>query len=362
MHYRNLQFVMTVALVAAIILGYTSVAVSASDADKKSSSNVQEDSPKDNIPRDVHTIMAQFERQSYSRRHDAIKQLREMRSEESQQALLSIASGAYEDKLTEWAARSYVCNLEDKNDAKQLLQASNWKVRHVGWLALPLGMPMDKQLLEKMKEDTQSEHLHLRRGAARMASQAAVGPLSNELVLALVKSLETIEKTPSVWRSISVLHDKTTDGGYAYGCLTGDLMRIKGVELAWLKTLTPKKSGNPRDCVLIARAAHGDSTVKSELKRVISESSIYELRYKALGTFRTIGDANDIPYLKTLKESDSFTMTPHAQLVAWLKFKGLPTDKYYPIRMAASDTLGALRRRLQAEQDQEQRDEQENRR
>jgi hypothetical protein len=303
---------------------------------------------------DAQTVLAHFKSMESTQKHEAIKLLHEMGTKDAEAALLAIALGQHGPDHVEWAASRYIAGLEDRAGARRLLAAPDWRVRHTGWLGLR-GVALDPQLLQDMRRALESEHLSLRRAASSVAVEAPAGSYSRECVLMLVESLKTVEDAPNVWNTIGVLHGKATEGGYTYAHLTRNLSRIRGVELSWLEPITPSIKGQARDCVLVARGRLADVSVKAELRRMVQQSPVRDIRLLALDTFRIVGDAGDIPYLEMVAESDPLEETPSAQIAEWLKWKGLPSDTYYPVRMAADQVLRAVRKKIQQEEERRSR-------
>jgi hypothetical protein len=289
-----------------------------------------------------------------SQKHAAISQLREARTREAREALLAIALGKYGNVHTEWAANSYVGSLEDKSSARGLLESPDPRIQLVAWPAL-MGQPIDSELLGKLKQSLQSTNGFLRRAAAAVVEQAPASTYSKECISALVKSIQTVEDAPTS-RAEARLHNgaQTTQGGITYSYLVRALSNAKGADLSMLKTFMPELRGNARDCVLIASGRRGDATVRTDLRRIIRESPIRDLRFMALETFRFVGDVDDIPYLEEVAKTGALEEVPGPQTAAFLKRAGLPTDKYYPLRMAANDTVRAIRMKLNQEQVREE--------
>jgi len=196
-------------------------------------------------------------------------------------------------------------DIQAKLEAREILRLSD-NIDFTGRVlnVLP-GVPVDTELLEKLNGYLQSTDHYIRFTAGRIIGKDPCETYAREKVTAIAESLKTVEQLPKANERyqndrLGTLADNT------YFELTRNLVGMKGADEA-LCDITDKLEGKPRMCVVIARAHRGDSSVKDELRNIITDRNMVErtlIRVHAVSAFDKIGTPDDLPFLEKLSESD----------------------------------------------------------
>ena len=97
-----------------------------------------------------------------------------------------------------------------------------------------------------------------------------------------------------------------------------------------MKEYTARTSGKTRYCILIARANRGDSSVKNDLIKILSDKDAEMFRYWAARSFETIGTPDDVPFLNVIADSDTLERDPH---------DSMRSPPIFLVRQAANDAI-----------------------
>ncbi len=112
-------------------------------------------------------------------------------------------------------------------------------------------------------------------------------------------------------------------------CYTDALTQMAGATQAIKEQLTDSR-GDVKSVLTAALAGRGEAAVRSDLLRGISDSRDGVIRTILAGSLQAVATSDDIPYLKTLAESDSF------------KKKDENGQDTFPVREAAQRVLAKL--------------------
>lgn len=232
-------------------------------------------------------------------------------------SLLNIAlepkNKSYESTRTA-AARSYIALTNDKEDVKKLLASSDDDTLSVALQNLP-GVTIDTELLKRLDELLQSTQYHpvlnfaIRTKATAVIAADTGSVLMQEKVLAIVKSLDTVEQMPKSnerfqYNRVGTFADRT------YWLLARSLEKMKGID-TYLSQATNRRTGNPHRWLLAVRANRGDSSVKSQVHDSLEDPNMLErtvFRSYALQGYGKIGTTEDIDFLRGIAESDPVIM------------------------------------------------------
>lgn len=252
----------------------------------------------------VKNIMKDFDGHGQRR---ALAELEKLKTEEARKVLLDVALGrrASESKLM--AARRYVWALDDKSQARKLLQSSDLEVCTVGLEGLK-GVPIDRELMSQLKTLLQAPEVRVRSWVAFVYLADPNDTFLQEKAEAILRSLDTIDSTADFNKMTAYggTGDMWSLGGISCFHLSQALAGMKGTKVDLLQQLTPAKAGIARDCVFIARAWLGDISVKKELYRISQESLIPMIRYRAIQPFERYGDRDDLIVLRRVASTDGY--------------------------------------------------------
>ena len=173
------------------------------------------------------------------------------------------------------------------------------------------GVPINAKMLKRMKELLQSKQYHpiinfcMRWDVAKVIGADPSDIFAKEKVLAIIESLKTVKQLPMAndrfqYDWLGTCADNT------YDHLTKALVEIKGAD-KHLQEITNRVIGEPRMCVLIARAHRGDASEKSELCNILKDpNNVTMTMMRCLGTaaFERIGTNDDLPFLRELLRTD----------------------------------------------------------
>ena len=239
------------------------------------------------------------------------------------------------------AARHYTRKLKDKTKAKSLLDSKDINVQNVGLNALR-GTAIDSDFLALLnKYLSNSEHLNLRRSAARVMADDPNSTYAVQKVSAIIKTIDSVAQLPRAWEK----YQYNWTGCLAdiqYRFLTDALVKMKGAD-APLRDISDKVSGLTRDCVIVARANRGDVSVKPQVYKFIRDPNamnLIHMRQLAVGSFAHIGDNGDIEFLQDIAKNDSVEIVnlsgPMVELInGQLMF---PSDTVPDIQFYSVDT------------------------
>ncbi len=202
----------------------------------------------------------------------------------------------------------------------------------------------------------ESDDLEVRQNCARLLSFDSSAEFGREKATALIKSIDTVRRSPRADEAVAYSHEYGTPwtmAGLVYEDIIRTLGGAKSVNLQLLQELTPETPGLPRDCVLIARAWRHDATVRPELHRIMRESPAGKVRFAAVGVFLMpdYGRLEDVPDLEKVAASDplSATLAAGQSIPAgredWLQ-PGQRPPEAYPIRHQARRAIELIQRQV----------------
>ena len=289
-------------------------------------------------------------------RRTIMQALSRMKSAESQRVLLEVACGGLGSEAEFGGAVYYLAAITNQSDARHLFAARNPEVWGVGVRALTkANVPLDAELMRSVACVLQSSDTQVRSSAAYYLKTEPSSGFGREKAVALVASLESIEKTTNFNQRFGSNHEivlMSTQGGWTCRSIIAALATAEGVDLAMLRELTPAKTGLARDCVFIAMGWRSDRAVKPELHRIMRGSSVADVRYAAVNAFDFPGyaAADDLPVLEEIAASDPL----NGELDAAKKqhySEGFPSetvapDRIYPVRDYAHAVAARLSKGL----------------
>jgi hypothetical protein len=258
-----------------------------------------------------------YEKYNESVRYElsAIYVLKKIGTQKAKDTLLNIAMGQNRRKTPDsLAAQTYVAITKDKNEIKQLLSSKNPDILSIALQGIK-EIKVDAELLKRLDEILQSVQYHpvlnctLRTNAAEVIVADTGSELLQEKVSSIVKSIQTVDNQPKA----NERYESTIIGTFAdrtYLDLAQALIKIKASD-KYLSEATSSMTGIPRGWMLAIRANRGDSSVKSELRKVLDDPTSLErtlLRSFILSGYAKIGTAEDIPFLSNIAENDPMSI------------------------------------------------------
>ena len=297
---------------------------------------------------DIAVIMSRFQEQ----RHKSLRELRDLGTPEARAILLETALGQRGAGNEEWAAQCFLHGASPTSDARKLLAAKNPKVWCVAMRQMWRSrIPVDAELTRQVDRLLQSDDLEVRLNCARLLAFDSSADLGGEKAVALIRSLETVQRSPEFAAPIGSTHEigaPWTMGGLVCETIIGTLGEASSVPLPLLEELTPEAPGLARDCVLVARARRHDASVRADMYRIMRESPVGKVRLAAVNIFCLVGNGKptDAPELEAVAASDPLAVVLSAgdklQYEAWNPGKEAP-DRLYPIRDHARYALDLIR-------------------
>jgi hypothetical protein len=203
-------------------------------------------------------------------------------------------------------------DIQLKLDARELLSFSNNKDFIGSVLSALHGVPIDPNLLEQLVKYVTSDDYYLRLRAASVLGASPSEEYKQERVRALINSFQTVEQLPNA----NERYSNNQIGTFAdnmYANLAKVLTGIIDIN-NYLAQATANLTGNPLRWMLAVRAKRGDFSVKSDLRKILTDPNMIErtlLRTYALQGYAVIGTAEDIPFLKTIVNSDPVILFKH---------------------------------------------------
>ena len=291
----------------------------------------------------VEAVMKKYDTSSNAFRHRAVEVLERMGTDKARLALLDIALGWTRDRLPSsqaWAAQAYLETIDDKADARNLLACDNPQVLSLALRALK-GRPVDEALLKRLgqivraKPPMTSRWHFCRFAAAGVLSADKRNALLTERVDLLLGMLSDVAKMPAEDKRI-VEHSTVTYGESAYSRLLGHLVAMPAPAGALLKIVSTQRRGAEHDILVIALALRGDTSVRKDIRTILTEGKRHVYRVPAAGALGVIGGTDDLPLLKRLAETDPFQRDSGSDV-------GPPgTQKIFPVRRAAKDAIQTI--------------------
>ena len=203
-------------------------------------------------------------------------------------------------------------DVQKKLDARELLRLSNNRDFVGNVLNALQGVPIDPELLEQLAGILQSNDYYIIFDAVRVMGAAPTEAFVKEKVSAIVELLKTVEEMPKAHERF---HNNRF-GTYAdnlYKELIKALIEMKGAD-APLEEFTNRLTGIPRTCLIIARANRGDTSVKGELREILTQPAMVErtkMRLSGVRAFERIGTVDDLPFLRQLAETETVEVLMH---------------------------------------------------
>ena len=297
----------------------------------------------------VDEIMQAFDRssQTFVYRHRAVQILQRLKTKKAGATLLDIALGhSAEDlpSMKQWASAAYLRTTQDYSDVRKLLASEDSGVLGNALRGLK-GVEVDEVLLKRLvqltayqgdKEPMFQENVRCL-AAAVMAADPA-GRFPAQKVGAILAALDDVAKMPHA----SKVH---WPGSYTYAessyhhylsCLSD----MRGADEA-LREAAGRATALSRDFLSIARAQHGDATVRKELHRILDDQQAGMRRVWTAQGLAVIGTQEDLPILKRLAASDLLERDRGGDV-------GPPGRKnvYFPVREAAREAISRIESRL----------------
>lgn len=300
------------------------------------------------------------------RQHSALGQLGIRRTDEARVLLLKAAYGAYGRANEERAARCFVNSLDDRSQARALLNMTNTTALGAV-LAAMYGLPIDPSLLTEIQRLLGSPSLYVRGNCVGLIEKDPSGLHGPEKVRMMLDSLQSAMTLPTATQFEGIhgyaVGEWTRLGAFAFD-ITRTLSESKGIEPAMLEQETPRRSGLVRECLIVARGWRGDRNVKAELRQVMDGGTLPEVRVLAVNSFETMAEPADRAVLERIASQDPFAvkvpkglasnvrqMRPLAMAVVRPQ-GGVPEDdsetEVYRVREAARHALLRLDLRHQA--------------
>jgi hypothetical protein len=202
-------------------------------------------------------------------------------------------------------------DVKSKIEAKVLLKLSN-NIDFTGRVLTVLpGIPVDAELLDLLEKLLIAKKYHpvinvtLRFKAARILGADKSDKFVREKVYAIVESLKTVEQLPCAHDRFQYDH-LGTFADVLYGGLIGALIDMKGA-LPILREVSHELTGKPKIFLTVAMANKGDTSVKVEVRDILTQSAMQErttIRLHAVRAFEKIGTIDDLPFLQKIAATD----------------------------------------------------------
>ncbi|MBM4035509.1 MAG: hypothetical protein FJ291_27520 [Planctomycetes bacterium] len=286
----------------------------------------------------VDRLVTEFNRaeQTFAFRHRAVLALQAIASPKAQQALLDIALGKLpvdtQPSLKAWASQAYLAGLKDKAEARKLLASDVDGVLNNALLALK-GQAVDAELLARIRELLKSEVLAIRLAAAAVLRDDPGEGLAAAKVAAILDVIRNVPKRAEgdkVWWPGNF----TLAEGEYHGYIQA-LAEMRGADTP-LNEITPKLSGPPRACAVLARAHRGDRTARAGILRLAVDPEAGRMREWAVRALARIGEAGDRKLLETIAATDPLSRERGGCMAP------MNQERFFPVRDAAREALKAL--------------------
>lgn len=290
-------------------------------------------------------LIAELPRLPPKYRDKALQVLALTHAPEAQEYLLSLAVSA----TNTYAAVLYLENNWNLAGARQLLALNDMSLLVIKHFTKHK-IPSDADILEATPRLLQMDNLMVRGNCAYYLETDTSTNSARQKAEMLIQSLQSLERIPAFTNRIRMAFDVIhvwTEGGHACRGLINALVHSGGVSLELLRELTPVEPGLPRDSVLVARSWMKDSSVKSELYRIIREQPVGLVRFHAVNSFMRNGDLADVPELEWVAAHDPLfgeldnegKEKYRAVLRETFRAGAEVPDRIYPIREAALETI-----------------------
>ena len=280
----------------------------------------------------------EWNRMNRAFQHRAVGVLTRIGTSKAQQGLLDIAlgRGPVKGQGSNWAARNYVKVIKNRGDAKKLLTSKRPDVLCTALKAIE-GLSVDADSLGQLENLLKSKRYYL---CFRVAAVMGADPETTyvqEKVSAIVRTLKAVEQFPDVNKPFPNPLAVGTIADHMYFRLSDALSLMKGAD-GYLRDISNTLKGKAYWCLTMARARRGDSSVKSELYRIVRDKSAGMLRCYAVRSLGPIGTSEDLPFLRELAEKDSLAVDmPHrGDTTAGQEEQ---PRKVYPVRSAAKEAI-----------------------
>ena len=324
------------------------------------------------------------------RRHVAIAQtnmlyldvLANMRTEESQAALLRIAYGEIGDWRAPQAAGKWSQNLISPVNARALLAARNLDVQKEGFRKLS-GHPLDNALLAKASQALTNDLVQIREIIARLFLSDTNLALTEEKVRLISRSMKTTLACRDAGRLERSMENFCEDGlpagEVALWVQAGSLGKMEGVTVGMIREHLGSETGvlhefeilaiayasNPAARVRHATLAErqlaqaiyatngpafflGDIAARKQLHGVLRNSESLTARFAAISFLSWRPQREDIPVFEWVAANDSFISKPvdpdYFQMAgADQSLRGKKDATIYPLRFMAEQNLKRIR-------------------
>jgi hypothetical protein len=276
----------------------------------------------------------------FARVHYSVLVLKKVNTEQSRGLLRRVALGEMTGgnaNLADWAAGALLAC--DPTEVWKLLAATNPQVLVTSLNAVgkqTLNRERFGLLVANMKHDDT-----LVSGLSSMViAQLATGELADEAAASVIQALKAVpartkdKDTKPIAGFISVA---LTPAESLYRHYISALVAV-GVKNDTLRKLAKGLTGKEHDAIVVALAARGDTTVRLELIKVVLDQEAAMLRVWAVDGMRTIGTPDDLPLLRKLAESDTFSREAHNCLDG-------KRDPNFVVRNAAKDAISAIEKK-----------------
>ncbi|MCP4535912.1 MAG: HEAT repeat domain-containing protein [Chloroflexi bacterium] len=275
----------------------------------------------------------------YGWRHNAVRVLRALNTEESRTLLRRMALGELSGgnpNLAAWAAQALLAC--DSHEAWALLASASPRTLATTLKALD-GQQVDEKYMPLLKKYLHNKDLSVCRSAADVMANDPTGKFADETVDAIADALTSIARQ----RDVNAPYPRA--GGYTVGEMyylpfIGALERVR-IDNEALWRLTKRVQGRAKDAVLLALARRGDRSAREEVVQLVHDSQAGAFRIWATRTLGKIGGSGDLAMLRTLAATDPLVREGDLPAPHPLGSRG-PT---YPVRIAAKSAIRAIEKR-----------------
>lgn len=242
------------------------------------------------------------------------------------------------------AAEYYLKVIRDKIEAKKLLVAEDINVLVMALRALE-GVAIDNELFYLLEKLLHSKEGIVVSHAGNVLTADDNTKIIKKKVLLLVKLIE--EHDAFLTKKLSKIQSKNKELKKDNKIIiyTNTLCKVKGALDTLRKISSQPKSDRVRISIVIARAHNGDITVKKEVINIIQKTEGSYLRKIALESFESIGTKQDIIFVQTIAESDTFESVIYTtKIIDNVRYDHVP-QKIYPIRNEARRIINIINKR-----------------